>query len=71
MKLLERRGCDAHDGRLFVDETLVGHGHGQTHRRLGRSLARSDLEDVEHPFLNGELNVEHVPVVVLEPVHGR
>ena len=40
-------------------------------RRLGRPLAGAGLEDVQRSLLDGELDVLHVAVVLLEPVQGR
>ena len=57
---------DPADGGLLVDEPLVHHVHGDLHRSTGGTLAVAGLEDVQLVALDGELDVLHVLVGLLE-----
>ncbi len=59
-------GCDAHHGGLLVDQLLVQHVHGHVQGRGAGPLAVAALEHVELAFLDRELDVLHVLVVLLE-----
>ena len=51
---------------VHVDQALVDHVHGDPERRLGGALADAGLQHPELAALDGELDVAHVAVVVLE-----
>lgn len=59
-------GLHPHDRLLPGDEPLLGHLHGDPHRRLGRALARAGLEEEKPSPLHGELKVLHVAEVPLQ-----
>ena len=50
-----------------IDEALLHHLHGAAHRGEARPLPASRLEDVELSLLHGELDVQHVLVMGLQP----
>ncbi len=68
-ELVELPGVDADDGVLARDEALVDHVHGGLQRGRGRPLGAARLKQVEPPVLDGELDVLHVAVVLLEALH--
>ncbi len=54
--------------RLFlVDEAFVDHVDGDAHFGLGRALAVARLQDPQLVVFDGELDVLHVAVVLLQP----
>jgi len=65
-ELVECRGGHAQDGRLLVDESLFGHVHGDPDVSGGGAFAGAGLKHEESPALDGELDVLHVAVVLLE-----
>ena len=59
-------------GRLVgVDQALVGHVPADPERRLRGALADAGLEHPELAALDGELDVAHVVVVLLQRRHDR
>ena len=66
----ERR-VDAGDRLLARDQPLGRHVDGDLQRRLGGALAGARLQHPELAALDGELEVLHVAVVLLEPVGDR
>ena len=69
MQLFQRCRIDPAQGSSTVDEPLVDHGHRHSHRGRRGPLSGTGLEDVEDVLFDGELDVAHVPVVVLQAVH--
>ena len=67
-QLVELARVDARDGLLARDEILAGHLDGDAQRRLRRALAGAGLEEEERAVLDGELDVLHLAVVLLEPL---
>ncbi len=65
-QLIELARVDPEDRGRFVDQPLIGHLHGNADRRGRRPLADAGLEHVERPLLDGELQIEHVPVMALQ-----
>ncbi len=65
-ELVELRRLDARDRVVAADQALVDHVGRDPQRRAGRPLAAARLEDVEPPLLDGELDVLHLAVVLLE-----
>ena len=70
-QLVELAGVDARDGLLARDEVLLGHLGGDPERGPRRPLPRPGLEQEERPLLDGELDVLHLAVVLLEPLERR
>ena len=70
-QLVEMRRIDPDDGLLARDDALVDHVHRGLDRRRCGALGCPRLEHVEHVVLDGELDVLHVSVVLLEPAHRR
>ena len=68
-ELVELPGVDAHDGVLARDQSLLDHVDGRLQRGCGGALRAPRLEQVEPSVLDGELDVLHVAVVLLEPAH--
>ncbi len=68
-ELVELAGVDARDGVLAGDEPLLDHVDGRLQRRRGGALRASRLQEVEPSVLDGELDVLHVAVVLLESPH--
>jgi hypothetical protein len=66
-QLVELRRVDARDGLLTGDQVLTDHVHRSLERRGCRALGRPRLQQVEPVVLDGELEVLHVAVVLLEP----
>ena len=56
-------------GLVEVDQPLADHGVGHAERRLGGALAHPGLQHPELAVLDGELDVTHVAVVVLQGLH--
>ena len=69
-QLVELVRVDANDGVLARDQALLDHVHGGLQRSGSRSLGAAGLQQIEPPVLDGELDVLHVVVVLLEPAHG-
>ena len=67
-QLVELARVDPRDGLLARDEILARHLDGDPQRRLCRALAGAGLEEEERAVLDRELDVLHLPVVLLEPV---
>ena len=65
-QLLHLLGGHARHRRRGVDQPLVHHVHGNLHRRRRRPLARAGLEQEEPAALDGELDVLHVLVGILQ-----
>ena len=65
-QLVELLGGEAHDDFLLVDEAFLQHveGHGQSGN--ASTLADTALQHVELTILDGELDVEHVVVVLFK-----
>ena len=70
-ELVELRRVDPRDRLLLRDQPLLDHLDRRAQRRRRRSLRRARLEEVERRFLDGELDVLHVAVVLLEPRDRR
>ncbi len=60
-------GFDAEDGFFFCDQSLVHHLNGDTHRGQPGALSIARLEHVQLAFLDGELKILHVAIMLLEP----
>ena len=67
-ELVERGRHDARHGLLLVDQPFLHHVDGDLERGLGGALAVARLQHVELAALDGELDVLHVAVVLLEPL---
>ena len=67
-ELVELRRLDAPNGFLLIDQAFVAHVDGDPHRRLRGALAVAGLQHEQLTLLDGELDVLHVVVVLLEPV---
>jgi hypothetical protein len=65
-QLVELFRLDPQNGGPLVDATLAQHVHGHVQGRGAGALAGSGLEHPEATLLDGELDVLHVLVVVLE-----
>ena len=65
-ELVELLGGHAHDGLLAGDGALGLELHGDGERGHGGALAHAGLEHPELALLDGELDVHHVVVVLLE-----
>ena len=65
-ELVELLGGNAHDRLLLGDAALLVHLDGDLERGEGGALAHAGLEHPELALLDGELEVHHVSVVVLE-----
>ena len=65
-ELVELVGSDAHDCLLLGDATLLVHLDGDLERGERGALADAGLEHPELALLDGELEVHHVRIVVLE-----
>ena len=68
-QLVELRRVDARHRLLARDQSFVDHVDGGLHRGGGRALRRARLQEIELVVLDGELDVLHVAVVLLEPPH--
>ena len=67
-ELVELTGVDTGDGLLARDEALLGHLDADPQRGLRGSLPRPGLEQEEPSLLDRELDVLHLPVVLLEAI---
>jgi hypothetical protein len=61
-------GGDAQDSFFFGDQAFVGHIHGDLHGRFGGALAVAGLEHPQLAALDGELDILHILVVLLQAV---
>ena len=69
-ELVELRRVDPRHSLLPRDELLGIHLDGDPQGCLRGALAGARLEEEERPVLDGELDVLHLPVVLLEPLEG-
>ena len=65
-ELVELRGIDTAHGLLAGDEALLNHLDGNAQGGGGGTLAHTGLEHPELALLDGELDIAHIAVVVLE-----
>ncbi len=65
-ELVELCRIDAHDGLFTRDEALLHHVHGHLQCRSRRTLAHAGLQHPQRALLDGELDVAHVAVGLLE-----
>ena len=65
-ELVELRGVDTAHGLLAGDEALLDHLDGNAQGGGGGTLAHTGLEHPELALLDGELDIAHIAVVVLE-----
>ena len=65
-KLIELSGRDAHDGFLLRDHAFFDHVDRDANGGRTGALAIAGLKHVELPFLNGELEILHVLVMLFE-----
>jgi hypothetical protein len=68
-ELVELRRVDPSDRLLARDQALFDHVHRRPESRGGGSLRAARLEEVQLAVLDGELDVLHVPVVLLQALH--
>ena len=68
-ELVELARVDPGDGLLLLDQALADHVDRALQRCGRRTLGGARLQEVELAVLDGELDVLHVVVVLLEPVH--
>ena len=68
-ELVELRRVDARDRFLLRDQAFGNHVHSSLDRCGRRSLRRARLQEIEIVVLDGELDVLHVAVVLLQPSH--
>ena len=66
-QLVELRGIDTGNCLFTADQPLVDHRRRRFQRRGRRALRSARLQEIELPVLDGELDVLHVTVVLLEP----
>ena len=66
-QLVELGGIDPRNRFLLRDQPFLDHLHRRPKRRRCGALRRPCLEQEERPLLDGELDVLHVAVVLLEP----
>ena len=65
-ELVELRGIDAAHGLLAGNEALLDHLDGDTQGGGGGALAHAGLEHPELALLDGELDIAHIAIVILE-----
>ena len=65
-QLIELVGRHALDSFFLGDQPFPDHIHGNAHSGRTGSLAVARLEHVELAFLDGELKILHVAIVLLE-----
>ncbi len=65
-ELVKLCGAHAHNCGLLIDEALLQHIHSHIEGRDAGALAHAALEHPELAVLNGELDVLHIVVVLLE-----
>ena len=68
-QLVELGRVDPRHCLLARDQSFVDHVDRGLHRSGGRALRRPRLQQIERVVLDGELDVLHVLVVLLEPSH--
>ena len=68
-KLVELLRVDPDNRFVLRDEPLVDHVDRDPKSRHRGALAAPRLQEVEAALLDGELDVLHLPVVLLEPAH--
>ena len=68
-KLVEGGGFHLHHRLFLGDHALFGEIDGDLQRRLGRALPVARLQHVQTALLDRELDVLHVAVVALQPLH--
>ena len=62
---------DSHHGFAIVDQPLGNHVHGKLDSSRAGALSVARLEHEQLAFLDGELEVLHVAVVLLQPIRDR
>ena len=67
-KLVQRRGIDAADRGILVDQLFAHHVDGGLERGFRRALAGPGLEHEELAFLHREFHVLHVAVMLFQPL---
>ena len=67
-QLIELLRIDAQHRFLLVDQAFFHHLDGDAHRRRTRALAVAGLQHEQLAVLNGELEILHVAIVILQ--HG-
>jgi hypothetical protein len=65
-EVVQRIGSDALDGGRLVDQLLLHHLDGDAHGGAAGPLAVAGLQHIERAVLDGELDVLHFLVVLLE-----
>ena len=65
-ELVELRGIDAAHGLLAGDQALLDHFDGDVQGGSGGALAHAGLEHPELALLDGELDIAHIAVMILE-----
>src|SRR5208283_424663 len=65
-EVVELVGLNPEDGLFLRDQSLFDHVDGNTDGGPARALAVARLQHVESPILDGELEVLHVAVVLLQ-----
>ncbi len=65
-ELVELRGVDTATGLLAGDQALLDHFDGDTQGGGGGALAHARLEHPELALLDGELDIAHIAVMILE-----
>lgn len=65
-ELVELRGVDAAHGLLTGDQALLDHLDGDAQRGSSGTLAYAGLEHPELALLDGELDIAHIAIVILE-----
>ena len=68
-ELVELGGVDPRHRLLARDQTLRDHVHRDAQRGGSRALSRPRLQQVQPSVLDGELDVLHLAVVLLEPAN--
>ena len=68
-QLIELGRVDAADRLLGCDQALADHRHRGLQRRGGGAFRRTRLQEIQLLVLDGELDVLHVTVVRLQPLH--
>ena len=63
-------GTYPHQGGFFINHALTQHFHGDAHHGCTRSFAIAGLEHPEFTFLDGELHVLHVFIMVFQGSFG-
>ncbi len=70
-QFVEALGTDPAQRFLLVDDALAQHLHRDAHHRRTGALAVAGLQHPQAAFLDGELDVLHVRVVLFELLLGR